>query len=132
MLVRSLLVWLALLALAIINGAFREVMFTPRLGSYAAHLLSTFMLCTLILALTSATIAWIGPRDSAAAWTIGFTWLALTLAFEFLAGHYVFGSPWSKLTADYDVLNGRVWVLVLLTTAAAPALMSGWRLVLRQ
>ena len=42
------------------------------------------------------------------------------LAFEFLAGHYVFGTPWSELLADYNVFRGRIWVLVLITTATAP------------
>lgn len=87
-------------------------------------------MCGLILLLTAATIRWIAPRDSAAAWTVGLTWLLLVLAFEFLAGHYVFGSSWSKLLADYDVMRGRVWVLVLLTTLTAPVVSSRWRGVL--
>jgi hypothetical protein len=42
-------------------------------------------------------------------------------AFEFLAGHCLFGNPWSRLLdEDYDVFRARVWVLALLTTAAAP------------
>jgi hypothetical protein len=44
----------------------------------------------------------------------------LTLAFEFLAGHYLFGAPWPQLLADYNVLRDRIWVLVLATTALAP------------
>jgi hypothetical protein len=46
----------------------------------------------------------------------------LTLAFEFLAGHYLFGNPWSKLLADYNLLRGHIWVLVLITTAFGPLL----------
>lgn len=127
MVIKSLLVWIGLLTLAILNGAFRETLLTPRFGAGASHVVSTFMLCALILLVTFASLAWIGARDSAAAWKIGFTWLALTLAFEFLAGHYLFGSPWSKLLADYDVRHGRIWVLVLLTTAMAPVVMAAWR-----
>jgi len=127
MVIKSVLVWMVLLTLAVLNGAFRETLLTPRFGAYASHVVSTLMLCILILLVTFASLAWIGPRDSAAAWRIGLTWLALTLAFEFLAGHYLFGSPWPTLLADYDVLHGRVWVLVLLTTAMAPVLMAAWR-----
>jgi hypothetical protein len=47
-------------------------------------------------------------------------WVALTLAFEFLAGHYLFGTPWNQLLADYNVLGGRIWALALVTTAIAP------------
>jgi hypothetical protein len=29
-------------------------------------------------------------------------------------------SPWAELFADYNVLRGRVWLFVLVTTALAP------------
>jgi hypothetical protein len=48
--------------------------------------------------------------------------LGLTVGFEFLAGHYLFGNPWRRLLEDYNVVRGRVWMLVLLTTALAPLL----------
>ncbi|MGQ9625254.1 MAG: hypothetical protein ACUVT9_07815 [Candidatus Bathycorpusculaceae bacterium] len=40
--------------------------------------------------------------------------------FEFIAGHYVFGNSWEKLLADYNLLEGRLWSLVLLTILIAP------------
>jgi hypothetical protein len=39
-----------------------------------------------------------------------------------LAGHYVLGAPWPRLLADYDVIHGRIWILVLITTVTAPAI----------
>jgi hypothetical protein len=44
------------------------------------------------------------------------------LWFEFGFGHYVLGTPWAELLADYDLSRGRIWVLVPIATAAAPAL----------
>jgi hypothetical protein len=32
----------------------------------------------------------------------------------------LFGKAWNELTQDYDVSRGRIWILVLLTTAVAP------------
>jgi hypothetical protein len=46
----------------------------------------------------------------------------LTLGFECLVGHFLFGNPWSRLLEDYNVLRGRIWVLVLVTIAVAPRL----------
>jgi hypothetical protein len=43
------------------------------------------------------------------------------------SAHYLFGHPWSKLLADYDVRLGRVWVFVLLATALAPRWAAGAR-----
>lgn len=131
MLVRALLAWLALLVLAIANGAFREAVFTPRVGSGAAHVLSTLTLCALILLLTWTTIGWVHPRSARDAWLVGGLWVGLVVAFEFLAGHYLFGAPWSTLLADYDLTRGRIWVLVLVTTAVAPVVMGHARGLLR-
>jgi hypothetical protein len=50
------------------------------------------------------------------------TWLVLTVIFEFLFGHFVMGHPWSSLFHDYNLLAGRVWVLVLIWIAAAPSI----------
>ena len=51
---------------------------------------------------------------------VGVLWLALTVAFEFLFGHYIAGHPWARLLHDYNLIRGRLWILVLLWTALAP------------
>jgi hypothetical protein len=118
--IRALIVWFGLLALAIINGGIREGLIIPRTGDLAGHAISTVSLCVLILALAWLTIGWMHPASSGEAWRIGGLWVALVLAFEFFAGHYLFGTPWNELLADYNVLRGRIWPLVLVTTADAP------------
>jgi hypothetical protein len=127
MLIRSLLVWLLLLVAASLNGAVREAVLIPQLGDGGGRAISTVTLCVLILLLTYLTIGWIGPRTGAEAWMVGGTWVMLTLAFEFLAGHYLFGHPWSRLLEDYDVMRGRIWILALMTTFIAPRVCAGLR-----
>jgi hypothetical protein len=127
MLVRAFVVWIVLLVTAIANGAVRELAFVPRIGEAAGHILSTLTLCAAIPLLSWLTIGWIRPVSARDAWTVGGVWLSLTLAFEFLAGHYVFGHPWRRLLADYDVSRGRIWVLVLVTTVVAPVVTSAAR-----
>jgi hypothetical protein len=117
---RAIVVWCGLLVLAFANGGVREVMLVPALGDTVAHAISSIMLSVAIVVLAWMTIGWIAPATPAAAWQVGALWLALTLAFEFLAGHYFFGNPWSRLLADYNVLRGRIWIVVLLTTVCAP------------
>ena len=120
--IRPLVVWLGLLALAILNGGIREALIIPRTGELAGHAISTIMLCILILGLARLTIGWMRPALASDAWKIGGLWVLLVLAFEFLAGHYLFGTPWSELLADYNVARGRIWPLVLITTLVAPYL----------
>ena len=120
MILRTLLIWLGLLILAILNGGFREGVLVPRLGRGLAHAASTVMLSVLILAAGWISVPWIGPRTVQEAWTIGIIWVALTLGFEFLAGHFIFGKPWQELLADYNLLAGRIWIMVLIVTLMTP------------
>lgn len=66
------------------------------------------------------TIPWLGPRAVHQALLIGTVWIILTIAFEFLAGQYLFSNSWTRLLADYNLLRGRVWVLVPLATLLGP------------
>ena len=124
MLLRAVLIWFAILLLASVNGAVRDLVLAPRLGDPLAPAISTVVLCGLILAVTWRSIGWIGPRSRRDALIVGILWASLTLAFEFLAGHYLFGKPWATLLEDYDLGRGRIWVFALVTTFAAPLLLA--------
>ncbi len=63
-----------------------------------------------------------GLESSGQAITIGLIWLLLTVGFEFLFGHFIAGHSWSRLGQDYNLLAGRVWILVLLVITFAPLL----------
>ena len=108
--------------LAVVNGAVRQAWLIPRVGEAAGHAISSVSLSGAILVLSWLAIEWINPASTRDAFLVGVVWLALTLAFEFLAGHYLFRKPWNELLADYDILAGRIWVLVLVTTMLAPLL----------
>ncbi len=123
---RAVAGWGVLLCLAIANGAVREGLLTPRWGPGVGHVVSTLALCVLIALATWWLLPWLRIASARQAWGTGALWLALTLAFEFLAGHYVGGKPWPVLWVDYDVSAGRLWPLVLVMTAVAP--WAVWRL----
>ena len=127
MMVRALVVWFILLVLASANGALREGVIIPAAGDVAGRAVSTILLSAIILLLSWLTIGWMAPRSAGEAWAIGALWVALTLAFEFLAGRYLFGKPWPDLFEDYNLAAGRIWILALITTAVAPWLMARWR-----
>ena len=122
MLARAGAVWFGIMLMAILNGAFRDVMLTPRLGDLGARAVSCLTLASVIVIVTWISLPWIRPISTADAWRIGSMWLTMTLIFEFGAGHYVFGTPWTALLADYKILAGRLWILVLIATLAAPAM----------
>jgi hypothetical protein len=117
---RYILAWIPMIPIAIINATIREVVYKKYLGDLLAHQVSTAS-GILLLALYVWLITHFWPiASSQQALIIGFIWLALTVAFEFIFGHYVMGNPWSKLLADYNILAGRVWILVLVWITIAP------------
>jgi hypothetical protein len=62
------------------------------------------------------------PASTRETLTIGGTRVALTVAFEFGMGLSV-GRDWSTMLHDYNLLDGRVWVLLLAWVAVAPTVL---------
>ncbi len=114
--------WLGMVVLAILNAIIRESGYKKAVGDLAAHQISTFTLIVLSGIYIWIIIAKWPPRSGAQAILIGVIWLGLTEAFEFLAGHYVFGNPWSRILHDYNVFAGRIWILIPIWTLVAPYL----------
>ena len=113
------LAWFPMLLLAIGNGALREFVFRKYMGELPAHQLSTFSLLLLFTIYIRFVIHWIPPVSARQALLIGLFWLALTLLFEFGFGRYR-GNSWEKLLADYNILEGRLWLLIPAWVAMAP------------
>lgn len=124
---RAFAIWVLILVLANLNGAVRELWLIPRVGDVPGRVVSTLVLSGLVLLLTWLMIGWIRPVRPGDALRVGVFWLALTLGFEFLVGHYVFGKSWAVLLEDYDVARGRIWILVLVVVVVAPLVAARFR-----
>jgi hypothetical protein len=133
MLLRALTIWCGLLVAALANGTIREIWLTPAFGSGAAHLISALILAAVVALVAWLTIVWVHPQSANEALLIGDEWVLLTIAFEFLAGYYLFGTSWRALLAQFDVSRGEPWLLVLITMLLAPLVAAiGHRLVRRR
>lgn len=117
---KYILLWVAMLVVAVVNGAIRDLWYTKHVGELRAHQLSTATAVVLFGLFTWFSIRAWPPGSSRQAIQIGLTWFVMTLAFEFLFGHYVARHPWSRLLHDYDLLAGRVWIFVPVWIAVAP------------
>jgi len=118
---KALLLWLAILVLAMLNGFFREAVLIPRLGRFDGLVASGVLLSLLVLLVAYLGEPWYGPPGGRP-WLIGALWLALTLLFEFGFGRLVQQRPWPELLAPYTFRGGNLWPAVLAVTAAAPRL----------
>lgn len=112
--------WLGLVVIAIVNGVLREKVYGQFLSELPAHQVSTAVGLLLFGGYVFILSRIWKMESSRQALAIGGVWLTLTIAFEFIFGHYVMGHPWRRLLQDYNFLKGRLWVLVLIWTALAP------------
>ncbi|RFF29488.1 hypothetical protein [Wenzhouxiangella sediminis] len=120
--IEYLLCWFLLAAVGVANGTLRQYTYGRRLSELAAHQVSTFTAIVLTgLLVWGVSSLW--PLASIGqAWLVGAVWLAATMAFEFGFGHYVVGHSWEKLLRDYNLRQGRLWLLVLVWTLVMPPL----------
>ena len=116
-----LVAWLGGSVLGVANGVAREARYKDRVGEETAHYISTATLLALLsLYMAKLQRRWPIP-SSEEALRIGAAWAALTVGFEFGFGHYVAGDSWADLRAQYDVTDGKIWILVPLLMAIAPS-----------
>lgn len=114
------LAWIPMVFIAIVNGLFREKFLANKLKEIQSHQVSTITAIILFGIYMWILFRFIKPESAQQAIIIGFLWLGLTIIFEFVFGHYVVGHSWSKLFHDYNIMEGRIWLIVLIWVTIAP------------
>lgn len=117
---KYMLAWIPMVFIAIANGVLRQFGYGKFFSELHAHQLSTLIGAVLFGIYIWVIIRYWKPVSARQALTIGMVWLGLTVAFEFLFGHFVSGHSWPRLLQDYNLLAGRVWSLLLVWVAVAP------------
>lgn len=112
--------WLPGIPIAIMNGLIRTYFYTTFIGEFGAHQLSVLSFVVLFGCYVWIIFPWLNPVSRKESLLIGLVWVLLTVLFEFIFGHYVMGHTWEVLFSDYNLLQGRLWVLVLLWIFFAP------------
>jgi hypothetical protein len=117
---RYILAWLPGIPIAIANGSLRQFVIRKYVGELTAHQISVVSFVLLFGLYVWLALPWLRLASGAEATRVGLVWLGLTIAFEFVFGHYVMGHPWALLRHDYNLLQGRLWVVALAWTTLAP------------
>jgi len=120
LILRTLGTWLLVTIAMIVNGAFRVTILQPWFGERVADVVSAGLGIGLILLFTRPFLRRLEAPTHRKLLAISGAWLALTVAFEFLFGHYVMGESWAVLLANYNILRGRLWPLILVALVLAP------------
>jgi hypothetical protein len=114
--------WVLLLVIAVLIGMLRENYLEPLVGTAAASPLGGVLVALTIFVATLIAVRALGVSTPGRAWLVGGLWLALTVAFQFLFGHFLLGQSWARLLAAYHPGHGSLWLLVVVTTLCAPFL----------
>lgn len=110
--------WLVILVLAVANGAIREALLVPKLGSAPGLVVSGMLLSSLVLLVAYIGLPWLRAQGMGLIF-IGLGWLLATLVFEFSFG-LLRGKPLDEILAAYTFKGGNIWPIVLLVVAVAP------------
>lgn len=129
MVLRSVAVWLVIIAVEIAHGIARTLFLAPLVGDFRARQIAVLTGSVLILTISTMFIRWLRPARVADAVAIGVAWLVLTLAFELAFGRYVVQASWSRIAEDYNLAHGGLLPLGLLVLAVAPLIAARWRRV---
>ena len=110
---KSFIIWLCFIPVAILNGGLREYVLVEAIGEEWALPVSGYF---------SDYLATVSANDKSLyldSWLIGIGWALLTIVFEFATG-LAGGNTVAELLAAYNPLTGNLWLLVLATTLLSP------------
>jgi hypothetical protein len=117
---KATLGWLLLFVAMFANGAIRVLVLQPELGEDRARQVASLSGVALVLLVSLLFMRFSPEARLAQLWWVGVAWLIATVAFEFLFGHFVSGLSWHALLADYNILRGRLWSLILISVCVGP------------
>ncbi|HEV8505260.1 MAG TPA: hypothetical protein VGQ53_07675 [Chitinophagaceae bacterium] len=115
------LCWFPMLLLAIINGAARDLWYKQYVGELTAHQISTVSLIFLFGVYIRLVMKKFPAKSEAEAIYVGLFWVSLTLAFEFGFG-LMRGHSLVQLLGEYNIIKGRIWILIPIWVVLAPYL----------
>ena len=119
-LLKSTGIWFVIVIAAVLNGLLREKVLVPSIGGELALSASGIILSALVFSIEFVFVPFIGAIEARTYVLVGFWWVVLTLAFEFLFGHFVMGKSWQEIVQVFNIKKGDVFIVVLIVTAVSP------------
>jgi hypothetical protein len=124
LLLKTAMIWFIIAVFAVANGIFREKILAPYLGEMLAVSLSGITLSIIIFTVTYLCFNLLSNNKSLVYLYIGIQWVIMTLVFEFVFGHFIIGKSWSELLQVFNILEGNLFTLALLSSLFSPILVS--------
>jgi len=124
---KQFLLWLPMIVIAIANAGLREMVWDNYFNELNAHQISTVTLIVFCAVYIGLIYPSLGLHSGNHALMIGFLWVLLTVGFEFVFGRLVMGNSWQALMSDYNLFQGRLWSLFLISLFLMPYVFYAFR-----
>lgn len=122
---KSLLIWLCFIPLAVLNGGLREYVLNDMIGKAVALPLSGISLSLLIMAVSTIALPRLGRFSLRESILTGSLWAVLTVAFE-LSLWLTGGGSCAGFISANNPLTGNLWLLVVTSTFLSPIIINKW------
>ena len=122
---KSLLIWLSITPLAILNGALREALLLPALGA-AAYPVSGALLALCVFIVSYLFIPRLGVASKQTFIKTGIVWVIATLIFETLLG-LAMGASFAEILSAYHICTGNLWLLIVILIGFIPIIIANMR-----
>ena len=119
---KALVVWAAIIPVAILNGLLRQKVLVPAWGPVGGLAASGVLLSIVIFVAAWLAAPWYGAAARRFGIWIGVFWLVLTLGFEIGMAAGSQDKSWHDVLRALDPTTGNLWLFVLATTLFAPAI----------
>jgi len=120
---RSMLIWLSIVPLAILNGGLRINILEPNFGEKLANPISCFILCCLIFIVSFVFIPKLGKGTNKIYIKMGVLWVFSTIIMETIIG-LIEGMTFYELLNAYNISTGNFWLVVVIFIGFGPWLVA--------
>uniref|UniRef100_Q31JQ4 Uncharacterized protein n=1 Tax=Hydrogenovibrio crunogenus (strain DSM 25203 / XCL-2) TaxID=317025 RepID=Q31JQ4_HYDCU len=118
--IKATVIWCVIVLIAILNGGFRDSVLNPMLGDKTALPISGLILSAMIFAITYLFINRFKATEAQTYIRIGLFWGLLTIIFEYGLGYFVLHQPLDEIHQVFNLQQGNLFLLALLTAIIAP------------
>jgi hypothetical protein len=126
MILKALVIWIGIASAETLHGILRVKLLNPCLGDRVARRVAVFTGSAIILAIGWFSVPWVAPASLNDSVIVGALWLVLMLCYEIGLARFVFGMPYSRILADFDIRKGNLLGVGMLILFATPILIGRW------
>jgi hypothetical protein len=123
MLIKSILIWLSIIPLAILNGGLRQYILEPFVGIKIANPISCLILCCLSFIVSLFFIPRLGNGSVWIYTKMGLLWVLLTIVFETIINIFE-KMTLKEIINTYNITAGNYWLMVVIFIGFVPWLVA--------